>query len=92
MKLHWLRDDNNKQFFNVYWDKGIDNDADYFTKYHPTVHHRQQRPNFVQDSFRILEDKINSIYEVIGHRWCVDPVHTYPLSGLPYPNTDKVRA
>ena len=69
MKLHWLRDSNNKQFFKVYWDKGIDNDADYFTKHHPTVHHRQQRPNFVQDSFKILEEKINSIYmKIQSHR------------------------
>ena len=78
MKLHWLRDDHNRQFFNVHWNKGIDNDAEYFTKHHPTVHHSQQRPNIAQDSFRILEDKINSIYEVIGHRECVNPVHTYP--------------
>ena len=91
MKLHWLRDDNNKQFFNVHWDRGIDNDADYFTKHHPMVHYCQQRPNFVQDSFRILEDKINSIYVVIGQRGCVNPLHTYSLRGLPYPNTDEVR-
>ena len=39
MQLHWLRDKENHNFFNVFWDKGTNNDADYFTKHHPTVHH-----------------------------------------------------
>ena len=62
MKLHWLRDPYNKQFFDVFWDKGKDNDADYFTKHHPTSHHRLHRPTYVQDSFKILQDNINLIY------------------------------
>ena len=37
MELHWLRDSHNKQFFDVFWDTGEDNDAYYFTKHHPTV-------------------------------------------------------
>ena len=42
--------------------RGEDNQADYFTKHHPTIHHRRQRPYFVQDSFKILENKINMLY------------------------------
>ena len=39
MHLHWLQDKENQKFFNVFWDKGQNQGADYFTKYHPTVHH-----------------------------------------------------
>ena len=43
MHLHWLRDKTKQKFFSVYWDKGANNHADYFTKHHPTVHHRTIR-------------------------------------------------
>ena len=31
MYLHWLRNKENKKNFKVQWDKGSNNDADYFT-------------------------------------------------------------
>ena len=43
MKYHWLRERMTKQQFNFFWDKGINNHADYFTKHHPTNHHRHIR-------------------------------------------------
>ena len=42
INLPWLRDSHSKQCFDIFWDKRENNDADYFTKHHPTVHHRQQ--------------------------------------------------
>ena len=35
MKCHWLRDKEVLEQLRVYWYKGTNNDADYFTKYHP---------------------------------------------------------
>ena len=67
MKLHWLRDDINKKHFKVVWGKGENNQADYFTKHHPTIHHRRQRPHFIKDSFKILENKINMIQSSRHH-------------------------
>ena len=43
LKLHWLRDKQSHTFFSVFWDKGNNNGADYFTKHHPTFHHRHIR-------------------------------------------------
>ena len=59
MRLHWLRDEHNKE----HWAKGDSNKADYFTKHHPTTHHRKQRPQYVYDSFEVLEKKLNTICE-----------------------------
>ena len=39
MKYHWLRDRQTQGQFNIYWDKGSNNHADYFTKHHPTKYH-----------------------------------------------------
>ena len=41
MKWQWLRDKEVLEQLRVYWDKGKNNDADYFTKQHPPIHHRQ---------------------------------------------------
>jgi hypothetical protein len=43
MRFFWLRDRTNQQQFNLYWHKGDDNVADYFTKQHPTPHHQKMR-------------------------------------------------
>ena len=39
MKFNWLRDRSAQQQFNILWDKGTRNMADYFTKHHPPSHH-----------------------------------------------------
>ena len=50
MQLHWLRDKSIQQHFNILWEKGKVNAADYFTKVtHPTVHHKNMRPKYVLD-------------------------------------------
>ena len=49
MRYHWLRDRQTQQQFNIFWEKGINNEADYFTKHHPTTHHRAKRPRYVRD-------------------------------------------
>ena len=59
MQLHWLCDKPNKNFFGVFWDKGSNNGADYFTKHHPTVHHRSIRieRKYIQDIHSDLNKK-----------------------------------
>ena len=50
MQLHWLRDKTQHKHFNIIWEKGKVNAADYFTKVtHPMVHHKIMRPNYVLD-------------------------------------------
>ena len=43
MRFFWLRDRENQKQFKLCWAKGINNIADYFTKHHPTEHHRNMR-------------------------------------------------
>ena len=46
--LHWLRDREAQQHFNIYWDKGKNNHGDYFTKHHPPNYHRSMRAQYLQ--------------------------------------------
>jgi len=43
MRFFWLRDRTNQNQFHLYWNKGDDNLADYFTKQHPAQHHKKMR-------------------------------------------------
>ena len=52
MRYHWLRDRLTQQQFNIFWEKGVTNDADYFTKHHATSHHRAQRVKYVRDKLK----------------------------------------
>ena len=50
MKWNWLRYKEVIDKIRVYWDKVTNNDADYFTKHHPPIHHRQMRPRYIHTS------------------------------------------
>ena len=60
MRYFWLRDRATQKQFNFYWHPGIYNYADYFTKHHPTIHHRQNRNRFVKDSLNAVIQSMNS--------------------------------
>ena len=62
MNLHWLRDKEVQKHFNIHWEKGSDNGGDYFTKHHPTIHHRQKRSRYVRDTLSLLSQNITSLY------------------------------
>jgi hypothetical protein len=47
MRWNWLRDKETHEQLRFYWDKGTNNDADYFTKHHPPSHHLEMRPKYV---------------------------------------------
>jgi hypothetical protein len=49
MRYYWLRDQDASKQFTVYWDKGINNHADYYTKHHPVKVHKTLRPRYVLD-------------------------------------------
>ena len=64
MHLHWLRDKEKQNFFNVFWDKGSNQGADYFTKHHPTIHHRRIRDSFqyIRDVHDAVQNKVNALF------------------------------
>ena len=51
MKFNWLRDRTAQQQFEVKWEKGITNQADYFTKHHSPRVHKAPRHNYVLKGF-----------------------------------------
>ena len=50
MRFYWIRDRVKAGQFVVYWRKGEDNAADYFTKHHSPSHHRRMRSRYLLDS------------------------------------------
>lgn len=72
MRFYWIRDRIQQNQFFVYWAPGPANLADYFTKHHPTSHHKSMRSTFLH------EPPSSSIM-----RGCIDNVRlesTSPLS------------
>ena len=53
MRYHWLRDREILQQIAIYWDKGIRNLADYFTKHFPAKYHKEIRQTYLLNA--ILE-------------------------------------
>ena len=53
MRYHWLRDRELLKQIRIYWDRGSNNNADYFTKHHPTSHHKEQQPRYILKGFHI---------------------------------------
>jgi hypothetical protein len=49
IRFYWVRDRVQQGQFVVYWKKGIDNDADYFTKHHSPAHHRVKRSRYLHE-------------------------------------------
>ncbi len=50
MQFHWLRCRDTQGKFRYYWRLGTQNLADYFTKHHPTSHHKASRPTYLKSS------------------------------------------
>ena len=50
MRFYWVQDRVKQGQFYIYWRRGKDNNkADYFTKHHPTKHHREMRRLYIHD-------------------------------------------
>ena len=59
MRYHWIRDQQNQKIINVYWDKGENNNADYFTKHHVPCHHKRMRSLYLHVN-NIVQNQTNS--------------------------------
>jgi hypothetical protein len=53
MRWNWLRDKETHRQLRIYWDKGQNNNADYFTKHHPPAHHLSMRPQYVLNAHKV---------------------------------------
>ena len=78
MRYHWLRDRSLQRQFHIFWDKGIHNNADYFTKHHSPQHHQLMRQryfhlcNFMSCSKLKLDSLTRQVSSLTMHvRGCV---------------------
>ena len=69
MKIYWMKDRIQLGEFIIYWDKGTNNWADYFTKHHPPCHHRLMRPKYLH----IPKQSLSSAQTLV--QGCVEAVH-----------------
>ena len=49
MRYYWLREKDQQEILDIYWDRGDANHADYYTKHHPIIYHRTTRNRYVHD-------------------------------------------
>jgi len=49
MRFYWLLDQEQREQFNIKWDAGKNNLADYMTKHHPASHHQHVRPIYLYE-------------------------------------------
>ena len=69
MRFYWLKCRQAQEQFDIYWEKGATNLADYFTKHHSPAHHKAVRPIYLYDEqqrlsaegcAKVLQDRANS--------------------------------
>ena len=79
MRVYWLRDREDQKPYRTYWKKGIENNADYFTKHHPVSHHKYMRGRYVLDKMNHVRQILSSLKkkenmkQTACLRGCVDP-------------------
>ena len=84
MRFYWVRDRARQGHYLVYWERGKDNSADYFTKKHPTKHHHSTRGTYIVPT---ADSSKHTSYQVpINLIGCVKPP-SRPGNGW---RTDKV--
>jgi hypothetical protein len=97
MRYYWLRDRQNQEQFDIYWESGKTNNGDYFTKHHPTFHHVATRGMYVKDALTTFKNSLlNMVQYLKSHasvRGCVDPpdirIHsTEPMTSSSTSGTD----
>jgi hypothetical protein len=67
MRWNWLRDKATHEILRMYWARGEDNNADYFTKHHPPSHHLAMRPKYVLNAHQVT-----TLNRILGARVCSD--------------------
>jgi hypothetical protein len=60
MRYFWLRDRVNQKQFHLYWKRGSDNSADYFSKHHSPQHHKKMRPFYLLSAISDSSDSSSS--------------------------------
>jgi hypothetical protein len=54
VRFYWVKDRVKKGQFNVYWGRGYQHLANYFTKHHSPMHHKRMREMYIHASARLM--------------------------------------
>ena len=76
MRYHWLRERKTRKQLDIYWDKGINNHADYFTKHHPPTHHKTQRQQYILKGYNMTSVMHNNFWARV-YSTTMSTLHTY---------------
>jgi hypothetical protein len=68
MRYHWLKDRIAQRQFNLYWQKGATNAADYFSKHHPPAHHRRERQRYLLPTRQSVTSYVRGCVSPSGSR------------------------
>ena len=80
MQNHWICDQEALEKLWLYWYKVSNNDADYFTKDHPTLFCFRIIPRYARLKFFIQSRTQNNIPRIIRlYKGCVEPSTNHPL-------------
>jgi hypothetical protein len=85
MEYWWMKDAIKENEFNLYWQKGSNNWADYTTKHHPPAHHKAMRSHYFVTKQQELNSLTDTIMKYVDVRGCVSLVPTTEI----YPPTYK---
>ena len=58
MRYYWLRDRQTQQQFNIFWEKGVNNNADYFTNHHSIKEHLTRLSKYIKDKIKPIHKKL----------------------------------
>ena len=73
--------------FDIHWDKGELNNADYYTKHHSEKHHKEMRHLYVIDEIQNVINNLNPSIQATNQQWslrvrgCAGTVAEDPKTG-----------
>jgi hypothetical protein len=96
MRFYWIKDRVKQGQFIIYWRKGSENDADYFTKHHSPSHHRIKRSRYLHVNHHSTESQmltpnhnIRSTANFDPVRGCIDMQNITDLHNPEIPKTGR---
>ena len=69
MRLHWTKDRVRKGEFDLHWDPGQNNLADYVTKHHSGKHHKEVSPSYLYNK-QLSSTTVQGCVEILNRRAC----------------------
>ena len=70
MRYWWLKEKSAQSEFQIFWDKGVNNWADYFTKHFSPSMHQVLRPRYLHKTNLVISAVLHTLRTVLPARVC----------------------